>query len=170
MKATQSEESAAVLGELDGGDPAPMPPPGAVVANGCSALPFTAEHVPCLRDCRYYFRTATHFDAYNPASRHVHLTHACTRVPGVYLEMSADAPDYECNMWDPWQDGERRPIEKRRAHWWARHPEIEDRPLEQRLEENLEVDVDDPEQDEEPSDEELLKSLEGDPCSRTSAT
>jgi len=157
VKATQNDESTAVLGEFDGGEPAPMPQPGSVVEPACTALEFTPEHVPCLRDCRYYFRTASHFDAYNPDTRHVQVTHVCTRVPGVYLEMSADTPDYECNAWDPWEPGERNPVEGRRRAWWAAHPDIEERPLEERLADRLEVDVD---EGDEPSDEELLNEVE----------
>ena len=99
----------------------PMEPP--------QALPFDAEHVKCLQGyggkCRYYMQTITHFeagnpvgtfgDSYVPTQRH----HACLVQPGVFRELSADGPVYECNMHDPGERKELDALVRRREDYKA---------------------------------------------------
>jgi hypothetical protein len=106
--------------------------PAGVNGGPATARPFSAQHVPCLRDCRFYFSATSHFDhgnpsgsfaeGYEPTQRH----HMCMRAPGVYLELSADSPVYTCNQWDPIDPKDVVARTRRRERYLALHPADEE--------------------------------------------
>ncbi|NIR30010.1 MAG: hypothetical protein GWN84_11980, partial [Gammaproteobacteria bacterium] len=84
------------------------------------ARKFTRENCPCLRDCRHYFSSVSHFAAgnadaldYEPTQRH----HYCKAIPGVFLELAADSPVYACNHWDPQPQHDLVAMQERRRQW-----------------------------------------------------
>ncbi len=84
----------------------------------------------CMRDCRYYFETKTHFEhgntgVYKPGTGPVQFVRACMRIPGVYLEISGDAPVLECNMWDPLSMNDITELGIRRERHFAANPDHE---------------------------------------------
>jgi hypothetical protein len=93
----------------------PMPgdmPMGAGIPLPEPARPFTAENVPCLRDCRHFMTLKTYFEHANPAGTFpdgapLQMHSYCSAMSGTEpLELTADAPVYECNRWDPMQASE----------------------------------------------------------------
>ena len=108
------------LGLVGAEIPTPTPPPS-------EARPFDAAHVPCLRNCRYYFSCVSHLDhgvpagvlAQEPLQRH----HICKAIPGVYLELSGDSPVYECSDWDPVDGAELHQLEQRRDRYYNDYPD-----------------------------------------------
>lgn len=98
------------------------------------AREFTADNVPCLRDCRYYFATIGHYGAgnrggFNEATIRIHH---CT-FAGISFKMSADEPVYECNQWDPHDERLVELRADRRDRWYAAHndkgdPDVERKP------------------------------------------
>jgi hypothetical protein len=92
-----------------------------------SAREWDARHVPCLRSCRHYMEAISHMDHGNapgsleaePLMRHVY----CSALPGVFLELSADSPVYECSRWDPEDYSATREREERRRLYLAQFPQ-----------------------------------------------
>jgi hypothetical protein len=88
---------------------------------------FDAAHCPCLRDCRHFHRVVHHFEHGNApgtlARQPRHTKLLCMAQPGVFLEMSADAPVLECSLWDPLNPAELGARDERRLRWWDAHPE-----------------------------------------------
>lgn len=70
----------------------------------------------------------SHFDHGNapgslgvePLMRHVY----CSAMPGVFLELSADSPVYECSRWDPEDPSEAYAREQRRRLYFDMHPSM----------------------------------------------
>lgn len=128
--ARDEDKQAPAMGTLESGEPSPMPPgallgvPALPLPPPEAAKPYEPEFVPCVRDCRYYFRAESHFDAGNPAgslTKAPRQTHRyCTAIPGVFLELSGDSPVYTCNQWDPAPLLIRR-RERRQARWSRKH-------------------------------------------------
>lgn len=88
--------------------------------------PYAAEFCPCLRGpCEFLHEVWTHFDhgnavdalAEQPKQRRI----SCMAQRGVYLEMSADAPVLECNLWRPRASSQ--DVESRRRNYYRQHPE-----------------------------------------------
>lgn len=159
MKAEDNEDAIATpMGEIDGGDPAEVAigsdgaPVQDPLAPPLPSLAFTPENVPCLRNCRYYFRSVGHFDTSNPDRRFTSSVTACMRVPGVWLELSGDAPSYECNSWDPWRADELGIRDLNRQGYYDAHPDHVPTPLEERLNADAEVDIDEEDDDEDGSE------------------
>lgn len=133
----ESTSESALTGELEPSQASPWggaapdggPSPHTAVAPPATAKPFTAENVPCLRNCRFYFRAITHFDhgnpegtfppGYEPQQRH----HACSALRGVFLELSGDSPVYECSHWDPIDSRELAERTLRRESYYAEFPD-----------------------------------------------
>jgi hypothetical protein len=95
-----------------------------------SAPAFDAENCICMRDCRYYFETKAHFEhgnrgTYAAGSGPVQFKRACKAIPGVWLEISGDAPVLECNQWDPLSIHETGELDRRRAGYYALNPDHE---------------------------------------------
>lgn len=92
-----------------------------------SAREWDPRHVPCLRSCRHYMEAVSHMDHGNapgslevePLMRHVY----CSALPGVFLELSADSPVYECSRWDPENPSEVLEREERRRLYLLQNPE-----------------------------------------------
>ncbi len=138
MKAHTDEKTneGTLSGELEGGgsagwgatakDGGPTP---TAISPPALAREFEAEHVPCLRNCRHYFRAVSHFDHGNPIGTFEHgkeptqRHHACSAIPGVYLELSGDSPVYECSNWDPTPGAELKERELRREAYYNDYPD-----------------------------------------------
>jgi hypothetical protein len=49
--------------------------------------------------------------------------HICRGVPGVFLELSGDAPVYKCSAWDPLFHSDVVELKHRRDKYFEQHPE-----------------------------------------------
>jgi hypothetical protein len=150
------------VGTLEEGEPSSWGPvaedggpnPAAAVQHPAPARKFTPAEVPCLRGpCQYYFQATSHFAHGNPAGTFepgyepVQRHHMCKAIPGVYLELSADSPIYECNHWDPVDVDELHHLEYRRDRYYLEHPDHKPPPRPSFDDEGV-VDLDDEEEDE----------------------
>jgi len=135
---TDHESECPRIGSIEPGAPSSWGPvhdgkpnPGAVNFEPTPARPFTPQHVACLRGpCRHYFSAVSHFDVGNPADtfeagkeptqRH----HMCTAAPGVYMELTADSPVYECNRWSPMSRHELAQELLMREEFYRENPEL----------------------------------------------
>lgn len=92
------------------------------------ARAFTPKNVPCLRNCIHYMSVLTPFDHGNPAGTFaegkepLQRQHLCTAVPGVFLELSADSPVYECEERFEPRIGV-NPLIALREKYYEQHPE-----------------------------------------------
>lgn len=122
-----------------GPDGAPMmqhaPPPDA-------APDFAPETSPCMRGpCKHLHLVYSHFEhgnvsmgGYQPRQRRI----SCMRQPGVWLEMSGDAPVLECNQWDPAPaESPYNELLQRRQMYYSRHPEHDPSFIASELEQEL---------------------------------
>ena len=137
MKPRESEDSSGAMQEvLDGGEAASWGPtgpdggplPGLVNPVVPQARPWDAKHVPCLRDCRHYMAAQLHFEHGNydgalGGHEPIQDRHICRGVPGVFLELSGDAPVYECSAWDPLFNADVVELKHRRSQYFSHHPE-----------------------------------------------
>ena len=97
------------------GEEIPLPTP---------ARPFAPENVPCLRDCEHFMAVKTYFEHGNPAGTFadggapMQNHYWCTAMSGNEpLELTADAPVYECNRWDPRDSSEIQDLLERQQHY-----------------------------------------------------
>jgi len=88
---------------------------------------WSPQVVPCLRACRHLMQTEVHFDHGNaPGTLEAEprsFRPLCTRIPGVFLELSRDAPVLECSAWDPLDAAEQIALDARRTAYLSAHPD-----------------------------------------------
>lgn len=144
MKANEAEDNSGTMAEsLDGGTPAswgPTGPDGGPLPHLVNpvipeARPWNPANVPCLRNCKHYWNTKLHFEHGNydgALGDHEPLQerHICMRIPGVFLELSGDAPVYVCEKgWDPEDPKEIAGRKDRQKRYFELHPDHKPPPL-----------------------------------------
>jgi hypothetical protein len=162
MKPNESEDSVGTMAEsLDGGEAASWGPtapdggplPGLVNTVIPKAKPWDRKNSPCLRDCRHYFTATVHFEHGNyegglGAFEPVQDRHVCKAIPGVFLELSGDAPVYECSDWHPQVPENLEDRERLRERYYAEHPEDVPDSEQDAQDEPVEIDIEDDQEDE----------------------